>query len=150
LEFVPVQMPKTVRASKEQGGGVSEVAHAGGRVRVTTMERTMVDVLDQPDKCGSWEQIWRSLEMVEFFDLDAVISYALRTVSSVTVARVGFFLEQHRETLMVEDRHLDMLQAHAPKQPRYLDGKRKSGKLVSRWNLVVPEYVLQRRWEEAG
>jgi len=147
---VPVQMPKSVRSLKESGGGVSEVAHAGGRVRVTTLERAMVDVFDKPDKCGSWEEIWRSLEMVEFFDLDAVIAYALKIGSSLTVARVGFFLDQHRETLMVEDRHLDRLQARAPRQPRYLDGTRKPGKLVTRWNLVVPEYVLQRRWEEAG
>ena len=150
LEFVPVQTPQTVRSLKEWGGGVSEVAHAGGRVRVTTMERTMVDVLDRPDKCGSWEEIWRSLEMVEFFDLDVVIAYASALGSSLTVARVGFFLDQHREALMVEERHLDMLQAHAPRQPRYLDGTRKSGKLMTRWNLVVPEYVLQRRWEETG
>lgn len=150
LEFVPVQAPKTVRSLKEWGGGVSEVAHAGGRVRVTTMERTMVDVLDKPDNCGSWEEVWRSLEMVEFFDLDAVISYALGLGSSLTVARVGFFLDQHREVLMVEDRHLDRLQSRAPRQPRYLDGTRKSGKLLARWNLVVPDYVLQRRWEETG
>jgi len=150
MEFVPVQMSKAIRASKEAGGTVSEVPHAGGRVRVTTMERTMVDVLDQPDKCGGWEEIWRSLEMVEFFDLDAVIAYALRVNSSLTTARVGFFLDQHRESLMVEDRHLKKLQAHSPRQPRYLDNTRKPGKLVVRWNLVVPEYVLQRRWEEAG
>ncbi|MEJ2725970.1 MAG: type IV toxin-antitoxin system AbiEi family antitoxin [Deltaproteobacteria bacterium] len=126
------------------------MAHAEGRVRVTTLERTMVDVLDQPDKCGGWEEIWRSLEMVEFFDLDVVIAYASALGSSLTAARVGFFLEQHGEALMVEERHLDKLQAHAPRQPRYLDSTRKSGKLVSRWNLVVPDYVLNRRWEEAG
>jgi predicted transcriptional regulator of viral defense system len=78
----------------------------------------MVEVLDKPDKCGNWEEIWRSPEMVEFFDLEAVIAYASALGSSLTVARVGFFLDQHREALMVEEKHLDMLQAHAPRQPR--------------------------------
>ena len=110
----------------------------------------MEDVLDQPDKCGNWEEIWRSLALVEFFDLDAVIAYALALGSSLTAARVGFFLEQNAEALMVEEMHLDKLQAHAPRQPRYLDSTRKSGRLVNRWNLVVPDYVLHRRWEEAG
>lgn len=150
LEFVPVQTAMAVRAHHEVRRGVAEVAHAGGGVCVTTLEYTMVDVLDKPDKCGTWEEIWRSLEMVEFFDLDAVIAYAVRLGSSLTVARVGFFLDQHREALMVEEGHLDRLKAHAPRQPRYLDGTRKSGKLVPKWNLVVPEYVLHRRWEEAG
>ena len=150
LEFVPAQAPFAVRSRPDWGGGVVELRHAGGFVRVTTLERALVDVLDAPDKGGGWEEVWRSLEMVEFFDLDAVIVYALALGSALTVARVGFFLEQHREALMVEDAHLDRLGAHAPAQPRYLDGTRRSGRLVSRWNLVVPEYVLNRRWEETG
>jgi len=26
--------------------------------------------------------------------------------------------------------------------------KKKSGKFFSKWNLVVPEYILKRSWEE--
>lgn len=115
---------------------------------MTTLERTLVDVLNLPEHGGGWEEIWRSLEAVEFFDLDAVVAYALKLKSALTVARVGFFLDQHREKLMVEDPHLKTLQAHIPKQPSYLDRRRESGKLVSRWNLLVPERVLSRAWEE--
>lgn len=150
LEFVPVQVPTAVRSQPDWGGGVVEVRHAGGRVRVTTMERALVDVLDVPQKGGGWEEIWRSLEMVEFFDLDAVIDYALALGSALTVARVGFFLEQHREPLMAEEEHLDRLCTGAPTQPRYFDSTRQSGRLISRWNLVVPENILNRRWEETG
>ena len=88
--------------------------------------------------------------MVEFFDLDAVIAYAVRLASAVTVARLGFFLEQHREELMVEDRHLDLLRTHAPTGPRYLDAARKPGKLVPGWNLIVPEAVLERRLRQGA
>ncbi|MFQ5705480.1 MAG: transcriptional regulator [Gemmatimonadales bacterium] len=150
LEFLPVQAPSAVRSLPHLGGGLTEVRHVGGNVRVTTLERTLVDVLDAPDKAGGWEEIWRSLEMVEFFDLDAVIEYALALRSALTVARVGFFLEQHRESLMVEEKHLERLQEHAPAGPRYLDSSREPGRLDSRWNLVVPEYVMQRRWDEAA
>ncbi len=149
LEFVPVQASPAPQSPSDDVSGVTEVRHAGGRVRVTTLERTLVDILNEPDKGGGWEEIWRSLEMVEFFDLDAVISYVRALDSAVSAARVGLFLEQHRESLMVEDRHLEALRALVPAQPRYLDGGRKSGKLVRPWNLVVPEYVLNRRWEEA-
>jgi len=85
--------------------------------------------------------------MVEFFDVDAVISHVRAVGSAISAARVGFFLEQHRESLMVEDKHLETLRALVPTQPRYIDGSRKSGKLVRPWNLVVPEFVLHRRWE---
>ena len=148
-DFVPVQMPAALRVLPDAGGGVMEVRHAGGLVRVTSLERTLVDVLDAPDHGGGWEEIWRSLESVEFFDLDAVVDYALKLGSALTIARVGFYLEQHRDTLMVEERHLQALRAHAPTQPRYFERRRREpGKFVARWNLVVPERVLSRTWAE--
>ncbi len=148
MEFVPVQAPVALRALADLGGGIVEKRHGGGVVRVTTLERTLVDVLDAPGKAGGWEEVWRSLEMVEFFDLDAVLEYALTQGSALTVARVGFFLEEHRDALMVEDRHLESLREHVPAQARYLDTGREPGRLVSPWNLVVPQRVLERRWQD--
>jgi FPC/CPF motif-containing protein YcgG len=86
--------------------------------------------------------------MVEFFDLDAVIDYTRKLASSLTAARVGFFLDQHREALMAEGGHLDALRGLAPSAPRYLDSKREPGQLVSAWNLIVPQWVLAREWSE--
>lgn len=145
-EFVPVRCPAPLRGLPDMGGGILDRRHAGGYVRVTTLERALVDVLHAPRFGGGWEEVWRSLESVEFFDLDAIVEYALQLNSSLTVARVGFFLDQHRETLMVEDRHLAPLRGRAPAQPLYLDRKREPGKLVRPWNLVVPERVLSRSW----
>ena len=150
LQFLPVQAPVSSRSARQPEPGVPTVRHAGGQVRVTTLERTFVDVLSAPDKAGGWEEVWRSLEMVEFFDLEAVFLFVRRCDSAVTAARVGFFLEQDRQALMVEDRHLKALRKMTPHAPRYMSPSRESGKLVPAWNLVVPEYVLNRRWEEAG
>ena len=145
--FVPVQAPLKLRALPDFGGCVLEIRHAGSLARVTNLERTLVDVLDAPDKGGGWEEVWRSLEMIEFFDLDAVLAYAKSLGSAVAAARAGFFLDQHREPLMVEEKHLDGFRALMPAQPRYFDPRREPGKFVSAWNLVVPERVLNRNWE---
>ena len=150
LEFVPVKVPLPIRQLPTSERYVTEQRHAGGTVRVATLERTLVDVLDVPSNAGGWEEVWRSLEMVEFFDLDAVASYAVKLGSALTAARVGFFLEQHRETLMVEDKHLEPLRRLRPRQPRYLDVRRKPGKLVAAWNLIVPDDVLGRTWAEVA
>jgi predicted transcriptional regulator of viral defense system len=149
-EFVPVQAPPSLRHVADLGGGVQERPHAGGVVRVTTLERSLVDVLDAPESSGGWEEVWRSLEMVEFFDLDTVLAYTRTLGSALTAARVGFFLEQHREGLMVEAHHLAEFRSLAPAQPRYLDARREPGRLVKGWNLVVPERVLGRAWDEVS
>lgn len=149
FRFRSVPFPKTLRAKKEEKFGVLESERAGISVRVTGLERTLVDVLDRPNLTGSWEEVWRSLESIEFFDLDQLIRYALLLENTTTVAKVGFFLDQHRETLMVEDNHLKPLQKFHPRQPHYFDrAKRKDGRLVKEWNLVVPAAILERSWAE--
>jgi predicted transcriptional regulator of viral defense system len=150
LEFVPVQVPAALRSRPDLGGGIVDHRHAGGLARITSLERTLVDVLDSPDRSGGWEEVWRSLEMVEFFDVDAVLEYARMLRSALTAARVGFFLEQHREALMVEERHLQSFRDLAPAQPRYLDQRRERGKLVAKWNLVVPERIIARAWGQVS
>jgi len=147
--FQAVQFSKALRRKREETCGVKVTERAGLDVRVTSLERTLVDVLDRPDLGGGWEEIWRSLESVEFFDLDQVVRYALLLDNATTAAKVGFFLEQHREALMVEEVHLRSLRRRRPKQPHYLArGSRASGKLVADWNLIVPHEVLQQSWRE--
>ncbi len=137
-----------IRAGKEQFG-VSTGERAGMPLRVTSLERTLVDVLDRPHVSGGWEEIWRSLETVEFFDLDMIVEYVLLLGKATTASKVGYYLEEHRESLMVQDRHLNALHSRRPKQPHYFDRKRGGdGRLVATWNLVVPTEVIERSWAE--
>ncbi len=148
-EFVPVLVPLALRQLPEYGGGLLLIHRQGLPVRLTGYERTLVDVLDAPDHGGGWEEIWRSLEGIEFVDLDLVVGYALSLGSALTVARVGFFLDQHRNELLVEERHFEALHSHAPKRPQYFERRqRRGGKLLKCWNLIVPEGILNRAWAE--
>jgi predicted transcriptional regulator of viral defense system len=147
--FRAIHPPATLRSKKAELSNVLDADRMGLSVRVSNLERTMVDVLDRPHLGGGWEEIWRSLESVEFFDLDAVVEYALLLENATTIAKVGFFLDQRKEQLMVEERHLEPLRKNSPRGPRYLSrGDRRSGKLVAGWNLVVPPEILERRWQE--
>ncbi|HEY3413174.1 MAG TPA: transcriptional regulator [Armatimonadota bacterium] len=147
--FETVPFPKALRDRGAEATGVVSVDRQGQDVRATTLERTMVDVLDRPDLGGGWEEVWRSLESVEFFDLDAVIEYALLLGNSTTVAKVGLFLEEHSEPLMVEETYLKRLEEHRPRGRHYLSRKDDGpSRLVPRWNLIVPSMILDREWEE--
>ena len=149
FRFRAVQFPKALRLKGKEDYEVATAERAGLTVRVTTLERTLVDVLDRPSLSGSWEQIWRSLESVEFFDLRKVIEYAVLLGNATTAAKVGFFLDQHRDALMAKETHLKPLRDMKPRRPHYLErSKRHSGRLVQAWNLVVPESVINRSWAE--
>lgn len=145
--FRAVRFPKNLVKKKQEFFAVDTPERAGLPVRVTSLERTLVDVLDRPDLGGGWEEIWRSMEGVEFFNMDKVVDYALLLENSSTAAKVGFYLEKHQKELMVEDAHLKRLRDNIPKQPTYM-ARNTKGRLVRDWNLVVPSQVLNRAWEE--
>jgi len=147
IKCVPVPQP-LVRKGKTMYG-VDTFHRSGVDVKVTSFERTLVDVLDRPDLSGSWEEIWRSLEMIEFFDLDQVIEYTFLLENRTTAAKVGFFLEQHKESLLLDDTDLEPLGKLRPKQPHYLErAKRKDCQWIKRWNLMIPVEVQNALWGE--
>ena len=148
-EIRGVSVPHPLQAKGEEMFGVTCHKHSGVELRVTNLERTFVDVLDRPNLTGSWEEIWRSLESVEFFDLDQVVNYSLLLENATTAAKVGFYLEQHKETLMVEEAHLAPLRKLRPRQPHYLiRGKRNDCRWVKAWNLMIPIEILNKSWGE--
>lgn len=148
-EIRGVLVPLSLRAKGMEMFGVARHKRSGIELLVTSLERTLVDVLDRPELTGSWEEIWRSLESVEFFDIDQVVEYVLLLENATTAAKVGFFLEQHKEILMVDDIHLKPLRMLRPKRPHYLiRGKRQGGQLVKEWNLMVPDEILNQSWGE--
>ena len=147
--FRGVKSPGALLRLGKENIGIMTTDRTGIKICVTTLERTLVDVLHRPTLSGSWEEIWRSLESIEFFAVDQVVEYTLLLKNATTAARIGFFLEQHRETLMIDDDDLRPLRTLRPRQPHYLDrGKRQSGRLVPEWNLVVPGEVIERAWTE--
>ena len=148
--FRGTRFPSALVNRDSQLFGVLTVERANVSLRVASLERTLVDVLNRHRYSGGWEEVWRSLESVEFFDLDRVVEYALLLDNATTLARVGFFLEQHRDTLMVDEAHLACLRRHRPGQTHYLDRARRGGRLVPTWNLVVPTDVLERSWAEVA
>lgn len=149
--FRPVRLPKALKQAGKAFFGVEEHDRSGQTVRVAGLERTLVDVFDRPELGGGWEELWRSLEMVEFLDLDQVVEYALLLGNATTVGKVGWYLELHRESLMVEEQHLRRLRERRPRQPRYVSRADPGPtRFIAQWNLVVPEALAEQRWEEVA
>lgn len=145
--FQCILFPKALREKGQQQFATEIVERAGLDIRVATLEKTLVDVLDRPELGGGWEEAWRSLESVEYFDLDMIVAYAKLLGNRTTAAKVGYYLQRHAEALMVEDRHISQLRQMRPAQPHYLERGR-PGKLVGDWNLVVPPSLDGATWEE--
>jgi hypothetical protein len=64
---------------------------------------------------------------IEFFDLDKVALYVDLLGNATTAAKVGFFLEQSRDSLMVDEAHLKTFRDRCPRRPHYLERSRRKG-----------------------
>lgn len=146
-QFTPVRPPKSLLDKRRSNYGVIKSERYGMEVKVTSLERTLVDLFDRPDFGGGWEEVWRSLESVEFYNINEVVEYALLLGKASTVAEVGYFLEKNEKRFFVNKSDLQTLKNEIPKQPHYMDKKLK-GSLVKQWNLIVPDKIHRKAWSE--
>lgn len=145
--FKAIRPPKTLLEKGKLGYGTRLIERSGLELKVTGLERTLVDLLDRPEFGGGWEEIWRSLESVEFYNVDEVVEYALLLNNATTVAKVGFFLEKNDKRFFVAKEQLKKLKERIPKKPHYMD-KNLKGRLSGKWNLIVPDMILEKSWSE--
>lgn len=140
--FVPVRPRAPVLAADRGERWIERVERAGIEIRVTTLERTVTDVLDRPDLAGGVEEVWRSLFSVPALDPGAIEEYVTLLGSRTLAAKVGFFLETRREELVVPAGLLERLRARIPGAPVFMD-RRRGGRLVAPWALIVPGDLFQ-------
>lgn len=148
-QFINTAFPQALLDKDKQDIFVNTEDVQGLPVRITSLERTLVDVLDRPLLGGGWEEIWRSLDMIERLKIDNIIKYVLLLNNSITTAKVGFYLSQRQQELKISQAQLEQLRQHATKFPRYMDATaKKNGRLVADWNLIIPTGLLHKNWQE--
>ncbi|MBX7096522.1 MAG: hypothetical protein K1X89_02320 [Myxococcaceae bacterium] len=160
--FIPAWIPEALQRRADDGFGVQTLLRDGQPVRVTTMERTFVDVLDRPRLGPELPTLWRFwLEHGRTLDHDAMVRHTLRLDSAITALRVGFFLSTHPE-FRPTTRHVEALQRFRPATPvpwdrsdrdpaAALEPRRKRGEPTysydQPWNLLLPRFLVERRAE---
>lgn len=137
-EYRPVLVPRRLRRLRDWGGGIVSREHHGLAVRVTTIDRTLVDLLDRLDLGPGIEEVWRAFKAVRGPDVDFMAAYAQRLGSAVCAARLGFFLDQ-LGALTPGARRL--LERCVPKVAAYFDRatQDRGGQLAHPWNVIVPD-----------
>jgi len=125
--FQRVGFPKPLAVKNQTNAYVNTTDIQGKSVKITSIERTLVDILDKPTLGGGWEEIWRSLDMLERIKVENVINYALLLNSTRTIGILGYYLEQKQKILNIEKKHLQILQKHRPIAPSYISKDAKKG-----------------------
>jgi len=142
--FVPVRPRVSLRSLAAGNAYVERAERRGVTIRITSIERTLADVLDRPGLSGGLDEVWRSLSGVPAIDPEALERYVSLVGSRTLAAKVGFFLETRRQELAVPDALLERLRTRVPRAPVFMD-RRLRGRLVANWALIVPPNLLENR-----
>lgn len=147
--YQSVSFPRSLVTKKKQTIYTQVEDVKGMNVRVSSLERTLVDVMDRPQLGGGWEEIWRSLNMINHLKIEDVVKYALILGNATTIAKVGYYLEQRMDEFKVSQAHINKLLKNIPVSPNYMDdAAKKSGTFISKWNLIVSSNVIKQSWDE--
>lgn len=127
---------------------VTAVDRLGMQVRLTTLERTIVDLFDRYDLAGGAEELFNSLDLVVRVDAAALVRHAGRSGNAQGVAALGYWLEREADRLGVQTTAIETLRTRAPRQAGYaLGAKRGEGLMAKGWNVILPAHVVERRFE---
>ncbi len=147
-QYTRVKTPKRLQSNSYELQGFQKQMYHGVNITLTNPERTFIDCINRPDYAGGIEEVYRSIEKYPYLDFDRIFKYLALFKSKVLYSRVGFFLEQHQKQFFVDDYILKQIMENIPSSVVYFNNKRKNGKLVKRWNLIVPKTVIEKRWKE--
>jgi predicted transcriptional regulator of viral defense system len=147
--FRSVLLPKMLIQKGNAEFGIEGISRNGMPIKLTSLERTIVDVLDRPDLGGDWEEVWRSLDNITSLNMNKIVEYALLLGNSTTIAKLGFFLEQRPSHFAVDEKYIQQFLLHLSKQPHYMNrNQRSGGKYIEKWQLFIPLSIINRTWEE--
>ncbi len=134
--------PALQRKGKERFG-TQPVNHGRQTLRVTGPERTLLDGLRQPGLAGGLEELFESAAGFRTLDLKLTRRLLEAYDEKALWAAAGWFLEKYRNEFSVSEDYLASLEARRPKSPQYLPRSERGGIMLSRWNLIVPAYLVR-------
>jgi predicted transcriptional regulator of viral defense system len=106
-------------------------------VRVTDMERTVIDGIHDSEKVAGLEELLRCIELVPSLREDKLLAYLASYGKQVLYQKTGYILQHFKGAFNLSDSFFAECAAHIGKSTRYLTGNNE-GSYNSEWRLVAP------------
>ena len=117
---------------------VMNIVTAG--VRVSSLERTIIDCIDNINLAGGIEEILNALEQIKVLDENKLL-HVLESYNRVLLyQKTGFILEQYKEQLSLSDEFFKSCQSKLTNQIKYfLKDEYKEIEYNAKWKLMAPK-----------
>lgn len=125
--------------------GLRTVRRLDRVLRVTGPERTLLDGFRRPDLVGGHAELVESAAGFSVLEVPLLFELLEAFGQKLLWAAAGWFLDTYRATFFVNEGDLALIEKHIPKAPLYLSRDERGGVLLRRWNLIVPDALIEGR-----
>lgn len=123
--------------------GVVEARNTTG-VRITDLERTVVDSIRDFNKIGGFEELLNCLDGIHYLDEKKLKRYLDIYDTQGLYQRVGFLLEHYRNEVQLSNEFIEYCKSKIGKSRRYLVSEAKDNSFYnSEWELMVQEGLFE-------
>lgn len=111
-------------------------------VKVTNIERTVIDCIKDIDKSGGIEEVLQCLRLITFLDEEKLIEYLDCYNIQFVYQKAGFLLEYFKEQLKLSDNFITYCHNKIITSKRYM-GDKDGQEYNARWRLFTPRRLFK-------
>jgi predicted transcriptional regulator of viral defense system len=129
--------------------GIVEAKNTTG-VRITDLERTVIDSIRDFNKIGGLEELLNCLEGIHFLDEEKLHRYLTIYNTQGLYQRVGYLLQHYQKEMQLSNNFIDSCKEKIGKSKRYLlNAENQQNIYNSEWKLMIPEGLFEIK-EQGG
>lgn len=111
-------------------------------IRVTDIERTVIDCIDRIDRAGGLEELIHSFSMITYLNEQKLILYLRDYDKAFLYKKVGFILQHFQKEMKLSDEFLSLCHNQGANNVKYLTAKNESNTFHKEWNIYAPKNIL--------
>ena len=111
-------------------------------VRVTDLERTILDCIDRIDLSGGLEELVQCFAIITYVNEKKLLDYLYHFDKQVLYQKAGFILGYFQKEMKLSDAFFELCKSKVGKSTRYLIDKQQSDTYFKEWKLCAPQNIL--------
>lgn len=122
---------------------VNNIVNEG--IRVSSLEKTIIDCIDNIDLAGGIEEVLNALEQIKYVNENKLLEILKDINKMFLYQKIGFLFELYNNQLDLSNEFFDECKSHTSKKVNYfMQYEFKDTELNEKWNLIVPKNIKSR------
>lgn len=119
-----------------------ETPSMDSKVKVTNIERTVIDCLDRIDRAGGFEEFIHSLAMLTYLNETKLLDYLEVYNKAFLYKKTGFVLDFFRNELKLTTGFINLCHQKGAAHVKHLTDVHESDTFYKEWNIYAPKNIL--------